>query len=436
MMKLSEWITRIGLILMVILSIYFSVNIWLNSAKKIPEMKSGSQVTTAVNEKAIGDVYLPLQLIRIADGKAMQSNRETLISNVQNDIKMATFGKLTQVVTKNAEQLKRYNQMEQGIELLYQGPFLISDYASIYNLSINFTNFNELTDQYFTKIQLDFNENKIRFLDYDQANVYEAPMTVNKARLMGIINKEGLQYQDVSENTLTKQGQYYLTNDMKLKKYSYILASQPVTRFRNAFFNETEDIQTNEDSQDLTYTSKEERLFAEEKLGKIDFKGTLPEENKRDSIYNQSFSYVKRLGTNMGNLRYFDRTKDSVNYRTFMEGFPVFSNDLKGQVDIRITNNDGAAPSVTINTSVNTIQVPIPSEEEVTLESTEKLIKRLETAGAKKEKIQSAVIGYTWQTIEEVKQVVDLSPEWYVLYNNNWYTATDLVKQLPSLEVG
>lgn len=64
----------------------------------------------------------------------------------------------------------------------------------------------------------------------------------------------------------------------------------------------------------------------------------------------------------------------------------VFSNDLKGQVDIRITNNDGAAPSVTINTSVNTIQVPIPSEEEVTLESTEKLIKRLETAGAKKEK--------------------------------------------------
>ena len=165
MMKLSEWITRIGLILMVILSIYFSVNIWLNSAKKIPEMKSGSQVTTAVNEKAIGDVYLPLQLIRITDGKAMQSNRETLISNVQNDIKMATFGKLTQVVTKNAEQLKRYNQMEQGIELLYQGPFLISDYASIYNLSINFTNFNELTDQYFTKIQLDFNENKIRFLD-------------------------------------------------------------------------------------------------------------------------------------------------------------------------------------------------------------------------------------------------------------------------------
>ena len=67
----------------------FSVNIWLNSAKNTRN-EVGSQVTTAVNEKAIGDVYLPLQLIRITDGKAMQSNRETLISNVQND--KNTFG--------------------------------------------------------------------------------------------------------------------------------------------------------------------------------------------------------------------------------------------------------------------------------------------------------------------------------------------------------
>ena len=125
-------------------------------------MKSGSQVTTAVNEKAIGDVYLPLQLIRITDGKAMQSNRETLISNVQNDIKMATFGKLTQVVTKMQSNLSATTKWNKALNFFIK-VLLISDYASIYNLSINFTNFNELTDQYFTKIQLDFNENKIRF---------------------------------------------------------------------------------------------------------------------------------------------------------------------------------------------------------------------------------------------------------------------------------
>ena len=122
MMKLSEWITRIGLILMVILSIYFSVNIWLNSAKNTRN-EVGSQVTTAVNEKAIGDVYLPLQLIRITDGKAMQSNRETLISNVQNDIKMATFGKLTQVVTKMQNNLSATIKWTKVLNFFIKVPF-------------------------------------------------------------------------------------------------------------------------------------------------------------------------------------------------------------------------------------------------------------------------------------------------------------------------
>ena len=86
-------------------------------------MKSGSQVTTAVNEKAIGDVYLPLQLIRITDGKAMQSNRETLISNVQNDIKMATFGKLTQVVTKMQRNLSATTKWNKALNFFIKVPF-------------------------------------------------------------------------------------------------------------------------------------------------------------------------------------------------------------------------------------------------------------------------------------------------------------------------
>ena len=83
----------------------------------------------------------------------MQSNRETLISNVQNDIKMATFGKLTQVVTKMQSNLSATIKWTKVLNFFIK-VLLISDYASIYNLSINFTNFNELTDQYFTKIQL------------------------------------------------------------------------------------------------------------------------------------------------------------------------------------------------------------------------------------------------------------------------------------------
>lgn len=433
-MKLSEKITRFGLIVMVLLSIYFSMSIWLNSSRKEPDIKEESQIATTVNEKAATDVYLPLNLVRVENSKAMMNNSENLISSVQNELKSGTFGKVTQVVTENEEQFKRYGKLEQGIELLYEGPFLLSEYISVYNLSLSLANFDSGTEQYFARIQLDFKQNKIRFLDYDQKNVYEATMTVNTERLTGLVNKDGLQYNEIIDNPDGLQKQYYLSNDLKLKKYSYILASQPVTRFRNVFFNETDNIHTNEDSKDLTYTSGNESLFADEKLGTIKFSGNLLEGNS-DSIYQASFSYIKRLGTSMGNLRYFDRSKKQVNYRTFVEGFPVFSDDSKGQVHITINPLNTNEPNVIINTSVYTIQIPIPSEEEVTLESTDKLITQLEKAGGKSEKIKSMVIGYTWQTIEEVKQVVDLSPEWYVLYENTWYSAKELLNKLPSMEV-
>jgi regulatory protein YycH of two-component signal transduction system YycFG len=433
-MKLSEKITRIGLIIMVLLSIYFSMSIWLSTSRKEPNIKEESQLTSTVNESTATDVFLPLNLIRIENGKTVVNNSENLISAVQHELKSASFGKLAEVVTKNAEQMKKYTKIEQGIELLYEGPFLISEYCSIYHLNIDLSDFEDTTDQYFTKIQVDFKQQKLRFIDTHQSNVYETAVKVDKEEIMTLLNKEGIQYNEMVLKQDAWATQYYLAQDLKLKKYSYILAAQPVTRFRNVFFTNTDDLHTNEESQDLSYTSGKESLFADEKVGTIRFKGNLTKEND-GSIYSKSFDYIRRLGKSMGNLRYFDRSDNRVNYRTFIEGFPVFSNDLKGQVYITINQPTSNEPNVVIDSSVYTIQIPIPSEEEVTLESTEKLLEQLKAAGAQTDQIKSMVIGYTWQTIEEVKQVVDLSPEWYVLYGDTWYSAKDLISKLPNLEV-
>ena len=41
--------------------------------------------------------------------------------------------------------------------------------------------------------------------------------------------------------------------------------------------------------------------------------------------YSQSFNYVSRLGTAVGNLRYFDHHEGQINFRIFVEGYPTFS---------------------------------------------------------------------------------------------------------------
>lgn len=434
-MKTTEKIVRIGLIFLVMLSLYFSVSIWLSSSKKEQPLKNDPQLaTTVVNERIDTDVFLPLQLIRMQDGKAEMNTSENLITNIQNEIKRSSFGKLTQTVAGDSEQFEKYLSMGQGFELLYEGPFLLKEYVSVYQLDLKLTDI-DVDPIYFTCIQVDLTQNKIRFLDFDRKDIYEASITMDNEKVLNLMNKVGVQYNPISEQQTVTSKHYYLSENQKMKKYSYILASQPVTKFRNAFFSNTENIQTNEDSKDLSYTSGSERLTADEKLGTIHFDGELDSRKAEDNIYSDSFNYIKKLGTNMGNIRYFDRTENEINYRTFVEGFPVFSENDKGQVRITIGNDKAEKSSVVIETSVDTIQVPIPSEDEVVLKSTENLLDQLIAAGADSEKINSVMIGYTWHKIEEITQVVDLTPEWYIRYENKWYPERELLEQLANMEV-
>ena len=132
-------------------------------------------------------------------------------------------------------------------------------------------------------------------------------------------------------------------------------------------------------------------------------------------------------------MRYFDRENNQIDYRIFVEGFPVFGSDSKGKVEIEI-GADQVDSQVKIQTSLNTIQVPIPSDEEVELPQIEKVIQSLLDKGADKEKIESLIVGYTWQNIKETNRVVDLLPEWYVKYQGQWYAVNDLLGRLPETE--
>ncbi len=55
----------------------------------------------------------------------------------------------------------------------------------------------------------------------------------------------------------------------------------------------------------------------------VDFRGELPEKKENASVFSESFPYISKLGSSLGNLRYFDRSDNTIDYRIFVEGFPV-----------------------------------------------------------------------------------------------------------------
>ncbi|MCB5950985.1 two-component system activity regulator YycH [Enterococcus sp. BWT-B8] len=434
-MTITEKLIRIGLILMVLLSLYFSYSIWSSSSIKEDSLENEGQVTSTTKERSSSDVFLPLRIVRMENDEITVSTSESLISSIQKVLSSSIIDQLSLVSSGSEEEYENYYSDKRGFEFLYEGRFLLSEYLSVYNLPIDLTDISLAEEVYFSSIQVDFDGKRIYFFDFENKNVYSAFISIDQEKIENLLKKDGINYFKAIERSSIANKQYYMMSDLKLKKYSYILASQPITLFRNAFFANPDSVHTNEDSNDLSYTSGVEKLVIDEETSTVYFSGNLQVSSEDHNVYADSFGYMKKLGTNIGNIRYFDYSDNKVNYRTFVEGFPVFSENNKGQVKVTIDGEESEQHKISIDTSVDMIQVPIPSEEEVTLQDTSDLLDELLAYGADIEGIESLIIGYSWQTIEGITQVVDLTPEWYILYRGQWYPERELLQKIVNLEV-
>ena len=49
---------------------------------------------------------------------------------------------------------------------------------------------------------------------------------------------------------------------------------------------------------------------------------------------NTSYQAIKRIANNMGIVRYFANQNGTIVYRNFVEGYPIFSDQNKGRIEV------------------------------------------------------------------------------------------------------
>lgn len=429
-MKLSERIIRVALFALILLSLVLTYAIWLSPTSKTADINTSKQtVKNDQNYAKATDAFLPIRGIwDLSDGK-FQTSSENLLATTQARLTESTFGQL-QEIAQGEEEIKNYYWLDSGIELNYEGGFSLTEYIKVFDMPINLNSLKEADSITFSKIQIDFSKKKIRFLNYSKDTVYEATMSGDFSGLETIYQKNQGKYLPMSDENPLIPRLLRTKERVRLKKYSYILTTQSYSLFRNAFFQNPDQAKGEEEENGArSFSSGHEELIMDEQKRLVTFTGELPEDLAKESIYSQSFNYVSRLGTAVGNLRYFDHHDGQVNYRIFVEGYPIFSQTSKGKMSVKIEHQPNAAtPQIKIETSVDTVQVPIPSDEEVELPSTLEIENNLAAVGIDLTKIQSFIIGYTWQDIDGVNKLVALTPEWFVKYDNTWYPANQLMQ--------
>ncbi|MGM0213463.1 YycH family regulatory protein [Enterococcus sp. AZ109] len=432
-MSFSEKFMRLILAGLILLSLFFTYSIWISPAGRTPSIDSSSQVlNNEQNYTKATDAFLPLRGIWDLDGGHFQTNSENLLATLQARLTESTYGEL-KIVANSETEAAEYYQLANGVELNYEGPFSLAEYVKVFDIPLDLSGIDDEETITFGKIQLDSDNQKIRFLDYQKHVVYEASISTDFQKIQEIYHQNADRYLTMTpENQLVPR--LMQTQDtVRLKRYSYILTTQSYSLFRNAFFQEPEQARGEQDeSNSRSFVSGHEELTMDDEDRLVKFSGELPTELADQSLYTQSFSYVSRLGTAVGNLRYFDRQNNQVNYRIFVEGYPIFSQSSKGKMSISIDPAQNDQPDqVEIETSMDTVQVPIPSEDEVELPSSSGMEGQLMAAGVDLSLVQSYIIGYTWQDVDSgngVYRVVALTPEWYVKFNDQWYTFNELLQ--------
>lgn len=428
-MKIKDNFLRFALLFLVALSLVLSYLIWMSpiTFTESKEENETEKVTAQINSKSATEIYLPSKVIWHKEEKLM-SSRENLLNLLQSELIKGTFQTLN-FVSDNPADYQKILQKTKGVELDYPSHFRLGDYLNIFDMEMSFKN-TAYEDINFNKLFLDMDNDVLYVMEDATFKVYETSMKVNQKAINSLLSAKENTFLPVSIGHENFPTHYYVETDFYLPKYSYILGTQPYTTFTTAFFKDSQNLTINDNGSELLYFNNTgESLAIVNSTGKVIYNGKVTpttDEERNFSVYRKSFPFISAIATQLGNLRYFTEDSGTLSFNTYVEGYPLFSEDGKGQVKIKFTGEN----AIEIATNVQSIQIPIPAEENVSVENTSQMLESLLSLGADKEKIFDFEIGYSWQKFSETTQAIDLTPTWFINYDNVWLAKDDLVKRL------
>ena len=434
-MRISEKIIRVGLIVMIALSFYFSYMIWLNPTGF---NNASTETDTGVNPsvqtyKQKSDLFLSLYLTWNDEEDIKETNSEAVIREIQEVINEATISDLTLRTYGEEQAFSKAQEVNQGISLNYYTTFYLKDYEKTFDKELSLEDESETEDFPFSRIQFDLEENTIQFVDFTHQRVVRGKIDWDKSQVKHLLADNPREWTAMRTDQERSSNQYYTQDSIKLKKYSYYSSTQSQSLFREAFFSNPKNVKINDESVDTYYYEGGQNMTVLQDQQQVKFETTTDGSDETD-LAMLSADYIIRLGNNFGTIRYFDQQDKHLDYRVFVEGYPVFSTGGQGVISVAFSESgQTGSREMTISASLNAIQVPIPSETEIELPSSLSVKNDLIAAGADPESLQQIIVGYQWGEIKDAP-LVDLTPAWYVNYDSSWISYDALMTKLAETE--
>lgn len=439
--RLNGWFLHTILILAVLFSVVFTALIWVTPVyfQHLAGM-AASDKTKVINDdanttdkKKLTDVYRPVS-ITVMDKKhpsRLLSNRIDVVELMMNSLEKSKFTEIEEpeTVSKN-EYLKLMRtpnsyQLNYGSELSFG--VLKQCLAEQPAKSENYS---------FDRIVISYDGSKVYFLEDAGLKVYKAKLTkYDKTKLNNVHKTKGLKRYKLSYEYQNGRLIQYYEDQITVPRYSYLYNKENVgmyvTRLLGAEKSSTSSLTTREQDGVTVYSDDSgQKLSIRDKTGLITYTDYLTDETGRqnwtlDDHLTNDFTDLEQLGVSLADVKYseYDMQEKNVIYRSYIDGFPVISARDFGTYQIK-----NRVRSKKLVFSQCSLQVPVPAAgKAVTLKQTNEILPELQNADVNLDKISDIQIGYTVSQNSTASLVIDLTPTYFVKYNNVWINYQDLI---------
>src|SRR5699024_1731284 len=207
------------------------------------------------------DVFLPTRLVWMKSEEEIQMfSTEKAISTMHKELVKGRYGEVTVKTYEDDEAFLKDVDVVDAVEFNYFGSFQLYEYDKTYDLKMDLKDVDEGKDLYFSKVQVDFRNKVIRFINPRRHQIYQAEVKSSLKTMENRLLTIDDQWLPMAKDERLQSLQYNTQEKVTLQLYSYIASTQTYTVFRNAFFQDPENVKSSEESQDTVLYGGQETM--------------------------------------------------------------------------------------------------------------------------------------------------------------------------------
>lgn len=426
----DSWLT-ILLALVVIFSIVLSSFIWVSPYNNATHNRGDAGNVKQFNLQSIGDIYLPTEVVRVnGDGSTemMYGQKKNLIVTTRQIVSKWHFGNPTRVGHDDQQHYLDMMRMPNTAVISYYSSIPTAIFNQVFSQDLNVKRMGRVT-----RIVMPLDNKKTAYLLNDRNfSVYRVRLSRNhNQELAALFNSKDGGRVNVDRRVIAHRVYSFYMRGITLPSLAYQVNTQEIDNVTHNLMNDTNgnnisttkkgdlSIYQNGTNKRLTYNRKDKTVNYNNYLGKGNNLSTT-------QLYNTLYQRLTKTGAVMDTMRFdqFNERQRAITYVSYVEGFPVYSPNNYGMVEIS-ENHEGVEH---YRYSLYSLQTPLPtSAERVRLPSTSAVVNELRQNDKYKE-ITGIRVGYSWDNQLTDDKTVTLKPTYFVNYHGSWVNYRDLLK--------